>query len=181
MVLRLNGYYPPHRYRAAFDYVAGKHEKSAAFAEYLDRHAREPASGHLHERGLRKPAVRELIGNFDVARLELFGAAPVEPPQGKTLTESQWGRALKVACTPSFVFFNAAGREVFRMEASFQPFHLASGWGTWRAGRMSSNRAFSAPCSSGRSVSARQAGGLSCGRRKTEPPGRRDRQEDLTD
>ena len=76
---------------------------------------------------MRDAAVRGLIGRFDVARLELFGAAPVETPEGRALTESQWGRALGVAYTPSLVFFDAAGREVFRMEASFQPFHLASG------------------------------------------------------
>ena len=115
-VLRLNGYYPPHRFRAALDYVAGKHEGRVAFATWLERHAREPASGRLHDRavlheaalstspargaargsrcscsssrgiarvatsctsaGLRDAAVRDLIGKFDVARLELFGAAP---------------------------------------------------------------------------------------------------------
>ncbi|HZM47110.1 MAG TPA: thioredoxin fold domain-containing protein [Burkholderiales bacterium] len=166
VVLRLNGYYPPHRFRAALDYVSGKHESRIAFASYLERHGREPASGRLHgqpyfmkqpyrlaasqrpegkpllvlfeqkqcaacdrlhERGMRDAAVQRLIGKFDVARLELFGAAPVETPEGRTLTESQWGRALGVAYTPSLVFFDTAGKEVFRMEASFQPFHLASG------------------------------------------------------
>ncbi len=165
-VLRLNGYYPPHRFRAALDYVAGKHEGRVAFATWLERHAREPASGRLHvepyfmkppyrlaasrrargkplivlfeqkqcagcdrlhERGLRDAAVRDLIGKFDVARLELFGAASVETPDGRRLTEWQWGRALGVAYTPSLIFFDASGREVFRMEAFLQPFHLASG------------------------------------------------------
>ena len=52
LVLRLNGYYPPHRFRAALDYVAGKHESRVAFATWLERHAREPASGRLHDRAV---------------------------------------------------------------------------------------------------------------------------------
>jgi thioredoxin-related protein len=166
VVLRLNGYYPPHRFRAALDYVAGKHERRVAFADYVERHAREPASGRLHEQpffraaphdfsrsrraggkpllvlfeqrvcagcdelhagGFTDPAVRERIIRFDVARLELFGTAPVTTPQGKPLTEGQWARALGVTYAPSLLFFDAAGREVFRMEAAFRPFHLASG------------------------------------------------------
>jgi thioredoxin-related protein len=167
VVLRLNGYYPPHSFQAALDYVSGKHEKKVGFAEYLQRHAREPASGMLHDepfylkpphdfsrsqraqakplavlfeqrhcsacdelhaRGFRDSAVRDLIGRFDVARLELFGTARVITPGGKTLSEEQWGRALGVAYTPSLVFFDAGGKEIFRMEAYLQPFHLASGF-----------------------------------------------------
>lgn len=166
VVLRLNGYYPPHKFQAALDFVAGKQETKTHFAAYLQRHAHEPASGalhhepffikpphdfsrrkrpggrplavlfeqkscgacdELHERGLKEPAVIELIARFDVARLELFGVAPVLTPEGKTLTEEGWARALGVVYAPSFVFFDAAGREVFRMEAYLQPFHIASG------------------------------------------------------
>ena len=166
VALRLNGYYPPHTFRAALDYVAGKHEGKLAFAEYLKRVSPAPASGRLHDqpffmkppyrfaraqrpagkpllvlfeqkicsacddlhaRGMKERAVRELMGKFDVARLELFGAAPVVTPEGRSVTEAQWGRALGVAFTPTFVFFDAYGKEVFRMEAFLQPFHLASG------------------------------------------------------
>jgi len=166
VVLRLNGYYPPHEFQAAIDYVAARQEGKIRFAEYLKAHARAPASGKLHEepfylkpphdfsrsgrppgkplavlfeqrhcadcdslhaRGFRDAAVHDLLGRFDVARLELFGSAPVVTPDGKTLTEEQWGRALGVAYTPSMLFFDTSGREVFRMEAFLQPFHLASG------------------------------------------------------
>jgi thioredoxin-related protein len=166
VALRLNGYYPPHQFRAALGYVSGKQEGKISFATYLQRHAGEPASGMLHDepfyrkppydfsrsrrgsgkplavlfeqrhcaacdalhaRGFSDPAVRDLIGRFDVARLELFGGARVVTPEGETLTEERWGRALAVAYTPSLVFFDAGGKEVFRMEAFLQPFHLASG------------------------------------------------------
>ncbi|MBI3042886.1 MAG: thioredoxin fold domain-containing protein [Betaproteobacteria bacterium] len=165
IALRLNGYYPPHRFHAALDYVAGKQERKISFADYLARHAREPASGRLHDqpffakppldldrsrrpaarplavlfeqqqcaacdelhqKGFAEPAVRALIGKFDVARLELFGPERLVTPQGKATTAVRWGRELKVAYTPTVVFFDAGGREVFRIEAYLKPFHLAS-------------------------------------------------------
>jgi len=166
VALRINGYYPPHRFHAALDYVAGKHETKVAFSEFLKQHAREPASGRLHDQpfflkppldldrarkpaarplavlfeqkqcaacdelhqqGFRDPAARALIGRFDVARLELFGTERLVTPQGKTLTAEQWGRELKVAYSPTLVFFDAKGAEVFRIEAYLRPFHLTSG------------------------------------------------------
>ena len=165
VVLRLNGYYPPHQLHAALDYVSGRHEGKTAFADYLARHAREPASGklhdqpfflkppldldrshrpgtrplavlfeqkqcaacdELHQRGFVNRDARALIGKFDVARLELFGSERLVTPQGKTLTAEQWGREMKIAYTPTLVFFDAKGAEAFRIEAYLRPFHLVS-------------------------------------------------------
>ena len=84
------------------------------------------ACDELHRQGFEDPAVRKLIGRFDVARLELFGTGRVVTPGGKTMTAQEWGRELKVAYTPTFVFFDANGREAFRVEAYVRPFHLAS-------------------------------------------------------
>jgi thioredoxin-related protein len=165
IALRLSGYYPPHNFRAALDYVSGKQEGKISFAEFLKRHAREPASGRLHDQpfflkppldldrsrqpgrrplavlfeqkqcaacdelhqqGFKDPAARALIGKFDVARLELHGAERLVTPRGKPLTASQWAQALKVAYTPTLVFIDARGAEVFRVEAYLKPFHLAS-------------------------------------------------------
>ncbi len=47
VALRLNGYYPPHEFEAALDYVAGRMEKRVAFAEFLKSKAK-PASAGLH-------------------------------------------------------------------------------------------------------------------------------------
>ena len=176
IALRLNGYYPPHQFRAALDYVAAKQERKLAFADYLKQHARQPASGKLHDQpffmkppldldrsrkpggrplavlfeqktcaacdelhalGFKDPAARALLGKFDVARLELFGGERLVTPRGRSLTAAQWGRELKVAYTPTLVFFDAAGAEVFRVEAYLKPFHLASSLdyvasGAWR-------------------------------------------------
>lgn len=165
VVLRLNGYYPPHKFRVALDYVAGRNEGKLSFAEYLRRNARESASGalndqpfllkppldldasrrprgkplavmfeqrdcaacdELHREGFAHPGVRKQIGKLDFARVELFGAERLVTPDGKTLTALEWGRALGIAYTPSIVFFDETGREVFRIDAYLRPFHLAS-------------------------------------------------------
>lgn len=165
VLLRLNGYYPPHQLRVALDYVSGRHEGRIVFAEYLRQQTRGPASGKLHDQpflikppldldrtrnpgprplavlfeqkqcaacdelhlqGFTTPAVRTLLGKFDMARVELFGRERVVTPGGKTLTADQWGRELNVAYTPTIVFFDAGGREAFRVEAYLKPFHLAS-------------------------------------------------------
>ncbi len=84
------------------------------------------ACDELHQQGFSAPAVRALIGKFDMARVELFGKERLVTPRGKPLTAEQWGRELKVAYTPTLVFFDAGGREIFRVEAYLRPFHLES-------------------------------------------------------
>jgi thioredoxin-related protein len=166
IVLRLNGYYPPHRFAAALEYVAGRHESRISFADYLAQSVREEASGRLHDQpyfmrppfnlartarsakplavlfeqkecaacdelhrtGLTRSAVRSLVGKFDVVRLELFGRARVVTPDARELTEERWARELRIAYTPTLVFFDVKGREVFRVEGYVRPFHLESGF-----------------------------------------------------
>ncbi|MEA3410553.1 MAG: thioredoxin fold domain-containing protein [Pseudomonadota bacterium] len=47
VALRINGYFPPHRFDAALDYVGGRHEKELTFAEYAATVSPVPASGDL--------------------------------------------------------------------------------------------------------------------------------------
>lgn len=47
VVARLNGYYPPNRFEAVLDYVAGRHEREQALSDYLARNVRERASPRL--------------------------------------------------------------------------------------------------------------------------------------
>jgi thioredoxin-related protein len=165
VVLRLNGYYPPHKFAAALDFASGKSPAGVPFSEFLKTAAAEPASGKLHDeaffvrapfdlkrlrggskkplvvlfeqkecapcdelhaRGFKDGAAAKLVPEFDWVRLDLFGRAPVTTLDGKTTTESDWGRSLGVAYTPTTVFFDTAGKEVFRIEAYLKPFHLAS-------------------------------------------------------
>lgn len=49
VVLRVNGYYPPHKFTTALDYVAGHRERGMSYHEYLAKFAPPPARGALHQ------------------------------------------------------------------------------------------------------------------------------------
>jgi thioredoxin-related protein len=50
VVLRLNGYYPPHRFRAALDYAGSSTESTKqSFRDYLQQQAPVAAQGKLHQ------------------------------------------------------------------------------------------------------------------------------------
>lgn len=163
IVVRLNGYYPPHRFEAALDYVANKTERRQPFADYMKTAIREGASetlhdepfflkppydlrrrrggrplvalfetrycsgcDELHKEGFRRPEVEALLARFDVARFALSDRSAIVTPAGSKTTAEQWARTLKIGYTPTLVFFDAAGKEVFRVDAYLRPFHLAS-------------------------------------------------------
>ena len=165
IIIRANGYYPPHKFRAALDYASGRMEGKVAYAEYLARSAGAPASGKLHDEpffmkpplvlqrdkapakkplavffeqkqcaacdelhagALKDPDTLALLARFDVARVDLHGNAPVVTPTGGRTTEAAWAKALKVGWSPSVVFFDERGREVFRIEAYLKRFHVQS-------------------------------------------------------
>ncbi|WP_026289567.1 thioredoxin family protein [Thioalkalivibrio sulfidiphilus] len=50
VVARINGYFPPHRFRVALDYIGQRRENDMSFPEYLAKVGEEPASGKLHVR-----------------------------------------------------------------------------------------------------------------------------------
>ncbi len=163
VIARVNGYYPPHRFRAALDYVIGHMEKRTSFAEHMRSAVPAPARGTLNEQpfflappldlGRRQSAkplalfveqvacqacdemhagplhsaeTRELLDRFDVARIDLFGAARLTGPDGKPATEAELGRTLEIAYTPSLLLFDASGREVLRVEGYVRALHLQS-------------------------------------------------------
>ena len=163
VVARLNGYYPPHRFEAVLDYVAGEHEKEEPLAAYLARSTPEAANprlnaepffvkapfdltrrsggkplavffetphckscDELHRDGLRQPEVRALLARFDAAQLPLGARTPLTAPDGHAVAADAWARDLGVAYSPSIVFFDDGGREVFRVDAYLRAFHLAS-------------------------------------------------------
>ena len=60
VALRMNGYYPPHEFDAALDYVAGRMEKKLAFAEYLSSKPRPAARQALNPESFFLPAPYDL-------------------------------------------------------------------------------------------------------------------------
>lgn len=84
------------------------------------------ACDEMHAEGFTRPEVAALLQRFRAARVDIASNEAVKAPDGKQLAMREWARKLKVIYTPSFVFFDAAGREVFRVEGYLRPFHLAS-------------------------------------------------------
>jgi len=160
VVARLNGYYPPHRFDAVLDYVAGRMETRLSLAEHLKTAATESASpalhdepfflkppydlrrrgkkplavlfetrycaacDELHREGFKRKEVQALIARFDVARFALSERAVIVTPEAVRMAAEDWARSLGIAYTPSLVFFDSGGKEVFRIEAYLRPFHL---------------------------------------------------------
>lgn len=80
----------------------------------------------MHAEGFPRPEVAELLKRFRAARVDIASNDALKAPDGKSLPMREWARKLKIAYTPSFVFFDTGGREVFRVEGYLRPFHLAS-------------------------------------------------------
>ena len=84
------------------------------------------ACDELHREAFRRPEVEAQLARFDVARFGLGARTELTTPQGAKVKADAWARDLGVAYTPTVVFFDADGREVFRIDAYLRPFHLAS-------------------------------------------------------
>jgi len=164
-LLRINGYFPPHKFDIALDYVAGKHENDGAFREYLAQRAPAPATGklhiqpaylkppyqlnsivklskkpllvyfeqkqcaacdELHEDILLRPESRELEKQFQPVLLDTWADTPLITPDGKKTTAAKWAKDLNIQYTPSLVFFDNNGVEVFRTEGYLKAFHIQS-------------------------------------------------------
>lgn len=162
IVLRLNGYQPPHRMDPTLDWVAARLEKKQPYADYMQAHAREAASptladepffikpphdlrrrsgarpllvlferthcascDELHKEGFRRAEVKALLPRFDIVRLEPRDGSPITVPDGRRIAAAEWARELGIHYAPTLVFFDRAGKEVFRVEAYVRPFHLA--------------------------------------------------------
>ena len=59
--LRINGYFPPEKFRVALDYVAGKYESKMRFSDYLHQKSPEPSSGKLNNFPLMSRAPDALV------------------------------------------------------------------------------------------------------------------------
>jgi thioredoxin-related protein len=84
------------------------------------------ACDEMHREAFHRAEVRAELARFDVASLSIGAATPVTTPAGRATTARAWARELGVTYTPSVVFFDAAGQEVFRIGAYLRPFHFAS-------------------------------------------------------
>jgi thioredoxin-related protein len=141
IVLRLNGYQPPERFRVALDYARLPREARPPYAEYLagKQAPAGPAPAEeaqiaaalksgkpvliivsrpeckecdeLEREGLRRPEVVRARQAFTVLRFD---------------ASHPWARANRVTYTPTLVFLTRGEGEVFRTEGYLRPFHLGA-------------------------------------------------------
>jgi thioredoxin-related protein len=163
VVLRINGYFEPHKFSVALDYVAGHHEQSQDFRSFYASVSPVKASGRLHELAdslphplrlkdarrdsyrplvvffeqkvcaecdelhndlLKKRAVATSLSGLDTAIVDMWSDEPIQTPDGRMMKVRDWARELKIDYAPSLVFFDSAGKEVFRVEAYLRTYHF---------------------------------------------------------
>lgn len=164
VILRINGYFPPHKLEAALAYVAerrdqmgetfanfhaarnpteptGKLHEEAGFlkhplrlAENRDLSMRplvvlfeQPTCkdcDELHEVTLRRAPLAYSLTAFDGAIVDAYSPELVQTPDGREIPSRDWAAELGIEYTPSLVFFDAAGQEVFRTGGYLKSFHI---------------------------------------------------------
>ena len=164
VVLRINGYFPPHKFLAALEYVAQRREqKGERFGDFFLARDPKAAIGKMHTEGgfvpiplrladhrkasgrplvvmfeqatctacdelhgdiLRRESVAYALSNLDGALVNAWSEETVQTPDGRELTARAWAAQLRIEYTPSLVFFDPEGREVFRTEGYLRSFHI---------------------------------------------------------
>jgi len=85
-----------------------------------------PDCDRLHREVLSDPEIRELIGNYSAVQLDMWSNTPLVTPSGKRTDARSWAQRLQVSFAPTFILFDADGKEIIRSEAMFKRFHSAS-------------------------------------------------------
>ncbi len=85
-----------------------------------------PNCDELHKDIFQRAETRKQLAKFDIFQVDMWSNAPLETPEGESLTAREWARKLDIKYAPSLVFFDDKGREVFRAEAYLKSFHIQS-------------------------------------------------------
>ena len=84
------------------------------------------ACDEMHRDAFPRADVADLLKKFRVARVDIGASEPLKTPAGATVSMRDWTRKLNIIYTPSLLFFDSSGKEVFRVEGYLRPFHLSS-------------------------------------------------------
>ena len=74
----------------------------------------------------QRPETQEQLLRFNIIRLDMWGDTPLRSFDGQKTTARSLARQLDVKYAPSMMFFDKAGKEVFRTEAYLKAFHVQS-------------------------------------------------------
>ena len=77
----------------------------------------------LHLDILQREESKREMARLDIVLLDMWSSARITVPDGRQIQARDWARELNIQNSPSFVFFDDKGREVFRAEAYLRAFH----------------------------------------------------------
>ncbi len=80
----------------------------------------------LHNTILSKPESLELLKEFDVFQIDMWGREPFKKPDGSETTGREWSKELGISYAPTMILFAGDGTEVIRSETFFKTFHIQS-------------------------------------------------------
>jgi thioredoxin-related protein len=78
----------------------------------------------LHSDPLEDETTRELLEQFEAVQLDMWSDQKVLTPRGKRSTARDWSRELGIFDTPTLVFFDRNGLEVFRIDSVVRLYRL---------------------------------------------------------
>ncbi|MBF0186894.1 MAG: thioredoxin fold domain-containing protein [Magnetococcales bacterium] len=84
-----------------------------------------PYCKQLHEETLSDQGVRDYIqNNFFAILIDIYGAREAANFQGRSMREKALARSMGVHFTPTIIYYDGKGKELFRITGFWQPFHL---------------------------------------------------------
>jgi thioredoxin-related protein len=78
----------------------------------------------LYNELLPNTQVDAAFAQMDVAQLELWSDTPVLTPTGEKTTARQWAEQMGLFYSPTLVFFDTSGREIFRVDSVVRLYRL---------------------------------------------------------
>ena len=80
----------------------------------------------LHNDILEKAQSRELLAEFDVYQIDMWGNDTIKNQLGVETTGREWSKELGINYAPTMILYSADNTEVIRSEAFFKTFHTQS-------------------------------------------------------
>lgn len=82
------------------------------------------ACDELHQDILRRDPVALALTNLDAAVVNTYSKDTIQTPDGRDMPIRDWAAELGINYTPSLVFFDTEGEEVFRTDGDLKAFHI---------------------------------------------------------
>ncbi len=92
-------------------------------AVFFERHECH-ACDILHSEPLADAKTRQKLKQFDVVQLDMWSDQPVLTPDGRRMSAEDWAWQLGIFYSPTLVFFDEAGKEVFRIDSVVRLYRL---------------------------------------------------------